>query len=156
MASNDLIPNHSGYAGRRQEMLEHGIQLFELKPDTGLCATSTKDLSKCAPTAPYGLHAKSAVFDRQISAIGSFNFNLRSTYLNTESLLVIEDQALAGQLADTIEEAMREDNSWRLGLEEGEVHWYSDGKVWSNEPETGRWERMQSWFLQLLPIEKYL
>ncbi len=156
MASNDLVTNHSGYAGRRQDMLEHGIQLFELKPETSLCEESTRDLSKCAPTLAYGLHAKSAVFDRRVASIGSFNFNLRSTYLNTESILVIENQSVAESLADDIDQAMNEDNSWRLKLQEGEVRWYSGQKSWESEPETGRWERFQSRFLQLLPIEKYL
>ncbi|PSU48031.1 phospholipase D family protein [Photobacterium frigidiphilum] len=156
MASNDLTTNHSGYAGRRQDMLEHGIKLFELKPEANLCEESTRDLSKCAPTIAYGLHAKSAVFDRRVASIGSFNFNLRSTYLNTESILVIENQSVAESLADDIEQAMNEDNSWRLKLQEGEVRWYSGQKSWESEPETGRWERFQSRFLQLLPIEKYL
>lgn len=156
MASNDLVTNHSGYAGRRQEMLERGIQLFELKPTTALCEISTKDASKCAPTTPYGLHAKSIVFDRQIAGIGSFNFNLRSTYFNTESILVIHDQGVAERLADDIEQAMHEDNSWRLDLQKGKVRWHSGEQTWSSEPETGRWQRMKSWFFQLLPIEKYL
>ncbi|MEI6858833.1 MAG: phospholipase D family protein [Shewanella sp.] len=156
MASNDLVTNHSGYAGRRQEILEHGIQLFELKPDTKLCETSTKDLSKCAPTAAYGLHAKSIVFDRRVAVIGSFNFNLRSTYLNTESLLVIENQHVAESLANDIKLAMHEDNSWRLNLHEGKLRWYSGTQIWESEPETGQWERIKSRFLQLLPIEKYL
>ncbi|PKG84972.1 phospholipase D family protein [Colwellia sp. 75C3] len=156
MASNDLVSNHSGYAGRRRDMLDHGMQLFELKPDTNLCNESTRDLSKCAPTAAYGLHAKSIVFDRKIASIGSFNFNLRSTYLNTESLLVIENQSIAESLANDIEQAMNEDNSWRLNLHEGKVRWSSGTKHWENEPETGRSERIKSRFLQLLPIEKYL
>ncbi|WP_231891766.1 phospholipase D-like domain-containing protein, partial [Vibrio sp. HI00D65] len=91
MASNDLVTNHSAYAGRRYDMLEHGIDLFELKPDSKLCEASTQDVSKCAPETAYGLHAKSVVFDRSIASIGSFNFNLRSTYLNTESVLIIEN-----------------------------------------------------------------
>jgi putative cardiolipin synthase len=37
MASNDLVTNHSGDAGQLPDMLELGIQLFELKPDTTLC-----------------------------------------------------------------------------------------------------------------------
>jgi len=156
MASNDLITNHSGYAGRRQDMLEHGIQLFELKPDTTLCEESTRDLSKCAPTTAYGLHAKSIVFDRQVAVIGSFNFNLRSTYLNTESLLVIENHHVAESLADDIELAMNEGNSWRLNLLEGEVRWYSGEEIWENEPETELSERIKSRILQLLPIDKYL
>ena len=156
MASNDLTTNHSGYAGRRQDMLEHGIQLFELKPETGLCEDSTRDVSKCAPTLAYGLHAKSAVFDRKIASIGSFNFNLRSTYLNTESILIIENQKIAERLADDIEQAMDEENSWHLKLQDGDIRWYSGDKSWESEPETGRWERFESRFLQLLPIEKYL
>jgi putative cardiolipin synthase len=156
MSSNDLVANHSGYAGRRRDMLDHGMQLFELKPTTNLCEESTRDLSKCSPTAAYGLHAKSIVFDRRIAAIGSFNFNLRSTYLNTESLLIIENQSVAESLANDMEQAMNEDNSWRLGLDEGKTRWYSGTKHWENEPETDRSERIKSRFLQLLPIEKYL
>ncbi|KWT99702.1 hydrolase [Vibrio toranzoniae] len=156
MASNDLVTNHSAYAGRRSDMLEHGIELFELKPESKLCETSTKDASKCAPSTAYGLHAKSVVFDKRIASIGSFNFNLRSTYLNTESVLIIENKEVAETLAETIEQAMSEENSWRLELEDGDVYWYSGEKSWDSEPETGKWERMQSGFLQLLPIEKYL
>lgn len=156
MASNDLATNHSGYAARRQDMLEHGIQLFELKPEAQVCEESTQDISKCAPTMPYGLHAKSAVFDNKIAAIGSFNFNLRSTYLNTESLLIINSSSVASQLALDIEHAMNEDNSWRLGLNDGEVQWSSGSQIWDSEPDTGNWERIKSSLLQLLPIEKYL
>ncbi|PMJ96389.1 phospholipase D family protein [Vibrio sp. 10N.261.55.A7] len=156
MASNDLVTNHSGYAGRRQEMLEHGIELFELKPMASLCQESTKDALKCAPHTGYGLHAKSAVFDNRIAVIGSFNFNLRSTYLNTESLLVIENQGVAETLAGEISHAMIEENSWSLSLEEGDVRWWSGEESLNSEPETGRWERFESYFLQLFPIEKYL
>jgi len=156
MASNDLITNHSGYAGRRWDMLDHGIQLFELKPDTNLCEKSTKDEAKCAPTTAYGLHAKSIVFDKQTAVVGSFNFNLRSTYLNTESLLIIENESIAQSLAEDIEQAMNESNSWRLNLLEGDIRWHSGDKVWEKEPETELSERIKSSLLQLLPIEKYL
>lgn len=156
MASNDLITNHSGYAGRRQDMLKQGIQLYELKPNAPLCEESTRDLLKCAPTTAYGLHAKSAVFDRKVAVIGSFNFNLRSTYLNTESLLIIENQNIAESLATDMVHAMNEDNSWRLDLLEGKVRWHSGTKIWESEPESTLSERLKSRFLQLFPIEKYL
>ena len=156
MVSNDLVTNYSGYAGRRYDMLNNGIQLFELKPDTTLCNKSTRDLAKCAPTTAYGLHAKSAVFDRKLAVIGSFNFNLRSTYLNTESLLVIENKSVAENLADDMEQVMDEDNSWRLQLDEGNIYWYSGQNKWEVEPETALSRRIKSRLLQLLPIEKYL
>jgi putative cardiolipin synthase len=156
MASNDLVTNHSGYAGRRKEMLQQGIQLFELKPETPLCIQSTKDLSKCAPETAYGLHAKSIVFDRKLAVIGSFNFNLRSTYLNTESLLIIENDSIAQNLSDDMKVAMSDENSWSLNLHKGQINWHSGNKMWESEPETHLSERIISSFLQLLPIEKYL
>ena len=156
MASNDLITNHSGYAGRRTDILAHGIQLFELKPDTELCLKSTRDQSKCAPIAHYGLHAKSAVYDNKIATIGSFNYNLRSTYLNTEAVLVIENQQIAEALTHSIQQAMQEKNSWRLDLHNGKPRWYSEKKTWNSEPRIGKWKRFNSYLLQLLPIEKYL
>ncbi|MGR5541575.1 phospholipase D-like domain-containing protein, partial [Vibrio campbellii] len=117
---------------------------------------STRDVSKCAPHAAYGLHTKSAVFDRKVAGIGSFTFNLRSTYLNTESLLIIRDENLAQELAEEMEHAMDVNNSWSLGLEEGDVRWYSGDESWDTEPDTGQWDRFKSGFLQLFPIEKYL
>jgi len=156
MASNDLVTNHSGYAGRREDMLEHGLQLFELKPDTSLCNQSTKDIKKCAPTTAYGLHAKSIVYDNKTAVVGSFNFNLRSTYLNTESLLIINNETVSQKLATEITLAMDDTNSWRLRLKNGEVRWYSGEENWEHEPNTELIERMKSRLLQLLPIEKYL
>lgn len=156
MASNDLITNHSGYAGRRRAMLAGGMQLFELKPDAILCNKTIRDPSRCAPTASYGLHAKSVVFDRKVACIGSFNLNLRSTYLNTESILVIEDQAVSAELADDIEQAMHARNSWQLRLQDNRLYWYSGKESWTDEPETEQWQRIKSRFLQLFPIEKYL
>lgn len=156
MASNDLVTNHSAYAGRRKDMLEHGIQLFELMPEADACEESTRDVSKCAPETGYGLHSKSAVFDDDIAAIGSFNFNLRSTYLNSESLLIIESPKVVQALADDINDAMSENNSWYLELKDGDVYWHSGEQSFDKEPNTGKWRRFQSSFLQLLPIEKYL
>ena len=33
MTSNDVLPNHASYAMVRKDMLEPGIELFELRPD---------------------------------------------------------------------------------------------------------------------------
>ena len=88
--------------------------------------------------------------------IGSFNFNLRSTYLNSESILVIDSPAIAEELAETIGNAMDETHSWSLHLQEGDVYWQSGERRLNREPDTGKWPRFQSYFLQLLPIEKYL
>ena len=47
-----------------------------------------------------GLHAKYAVFDRRMAFVGSYNMDPRSRNLNAETLIVFENEILAGRLAD--------------------------------------------------------
>jgi len=156
MASNDLITNHSGYAANRKAMINNGMQLYELKATAPICVESTKDESKCSPHVPYGLHTKTLIFDKSIACIGSFNLNLRSTYLNTESILVVYDKNVAERIASNMERAMSDVNSWKLTAQEDKLQWYSEGVTLYADPETSMWQRVKSKFLQLLPIEKYL
>jgi putative cardiolipin synthase len=159
LASNDLATNHSGYARRRKEMLHAGLELHELRPDAASCQTLVAN--RCAQGAAFGLHAKSAVFDRRIVYVGSFNVNLRSAFLNTETALIIESPELADRVARSIEENMRVENSWRVELDdEGSIRWVTvrDGaqEVSTHEPATGFWRRTSAAFFGLFPLELYL
>lgn len=59
-----------------------------------------------------GLHAKSMVIDGRIGVIGTHNFDPRSETYNTESVVIIEDEAFAQALADSIRRDMKPENSW--------------------------------------------
>lgn len=159
LASNDLSTNHSGYARRRPQMLRAGVELHELRPDAASCATLTPD--RCAQGAAFGLHAKSVVFDRRIVYVGSFNLNLRSALLNTETALIIDSPVLAEQVAASIEANMQTQNSWQVAFDERKhLRWTTqrDGKVErsSHEPKTGWWRRTVASFYGWFPLEKYL
>jgi putative cardiolipin synthase len=157
LASNDLTTNHSGYARRRKAMLDAGLELHELRPDAAACTDWIAGRADCG-VATVSLHAKSAVFDRRIVYIGSFNINLRSIYLNSETVLLIHSPALAGQVADAIERAMAPANSWRVRRQPGgSIRWSADdGKTWTHEPGTGYWHRMTSYLFRMMPVERYL
>ena len=43
-------------------------------------------------------HGKSLLIDHELCAVGSYNFDLRSTYMDTELMLVIQSEELTGQL----------------------------------------------------------
>ncbi|MCH7960015.1 MAG: phospholipase D family protein [Candidatus Hydrogenedentes bacterium] len=58
------------------------------------------------------MHGKSMVVDDRISYIGSFNMDPRSTNLNTEEGLLIEDEQFAQMLKDDILRDMAPENSW--------------------------------------------
>jgi len=164
LASNDLVTNHSGYARRRSAMLESGLELYELRPDAAACQrliTGSTGSAGCAGGRSFGLHSKSVVLDRKIVYVGSFNVNLRSTYLNSETALIIDSPILAEQIAASIEELMAPDSSWQVvRTPSGQLEWRSetDGKlvVEKREPMTGFWRRFNSGFYGLFPLEKYL
>jgi cardiolipin synthase C len=157
LASNDLTTNHSGYARRREEMLAAGLELFELRPDAEACVVWVQGRDDCGPAA-VSLHSKSAVFDRRIVYVGSFNINLRSMYLNSETVLLIHSRQLAGEVAEAIEMAMAPANSWRVNREPGgRITWSGrDGERWTHEPATGYWHRVRASLFRLVPMEKYL
>jgi putative cardiolipin synthase len=156
LATNDLVTNHSGYARWRRAMLQQGIELHELRPDAPACQRWVAASAAC-DGGEVSLHSKAVVFDRETLFIGSFNVNLRSIYLNGETVLVIKSPELAGAVADDIRYAMEPRNSWKVELNgQQELVWRSEGQEVQHEPEVGFWRRAMSRMLSWLPIEKYL
>ena len=75
-------------------MLKLGVQLAELSPRAPCPTAAARRVRRWA-----ALHAKLAVIDRRWLLVGSMNMDLRSSRLNTEIALAIDDPALAGQAA---------------------------------------------------------
>ena len=69
----------SDYLRHKKEMARTGITIYEY--DGGM-----------------SYHGKSLVIDHQLAAVGSYNFDLRSTYMDTELMLVIQSEELAADL----------------------------------------------------------
>tara|TARA_R100000306_G_scaffold42747_1_gene41376 strand:- start:18035 stop:19531 length:1497 start_codon:yes stop_codon:yes gene_type:complete len=156
LASNDVVPNHAGYARWRPEALEHGFELYELRPDAAACTVWIAYDEFCTDGI-VGLHSKTAVFDRRVLYIGSFNANLRAMYLNGETVLLIHSPELAAKVADSIELGMAPANSWEVELDEdGDLQWQGLNQTLSSEPDTDWWLRTKAWLISLLPIEDYL
>lgn len=162
LAASDVPLVHSGYARYRKPLLEMGVDLYELKP---LPNTSPKKRNLSGSGASRSsLHAKTFVFDRKRTFIGSFNFDPRSALLNTELGLVIDSPLIAEIVALMSEQGMSPLNSHRLSLHgkgsEKRIVWISktaQGIVSTDgEPNATRWQRFMIDVLKLLPIEKNL
>ncbi len=160
LASNDVVPNHAAYARTRRAMLEQGMEIYELRPDAASCAQLIQSPWACEHGMILGLHAKSAVFDRDIVYVGSFNVNMRSIYLNFETALVVFSRELAERIAADIEREMRPSNSWQVMLDdEGSLEWIGEEdsreRIWRQEPEAGFGKRWRSGIWSLFPMERY-
>jgi putative cardiolipin synthase len=113
-AASDVPIVHAGYANYRERLLEAGVDLYELKPVGELVGPRLRNLGGGSSRA--SLHAKAFVFDEKHVFIGSFNFDPRSTRLNTEMGLVIHSPELARQVTAIAGSAMRPERSYRPRL----------------------------------------
>jgi len=74
----------SGYLGTRDKIVQTGARLYEYQK-------------------PFSIHGKSIVYDQRLSAVGSFNLDSRSAFLNTDSMILIDSAEFAEQLTKAIE-----------------------------------------------------
>ncbi|OPW97629.1 phospholipase D-like domain-containing protein [Bacillus altitudinis] len=74
----------AGYLSTKKELMKTGVHLYEYQ-------------------GPYSIHAKSMVIDDNLSIIGTYNLDARSSFLNTESILVIDSAPFALSLTEAIE-----------------------------------------------------
>jgi putative cardiolipin synthase len=158
LASNDMLPAHSGYAKTRRRLLENGMELYELRPDTDAFRPGWSFLSGRSPAA---LHTKAMAFDAEAVFIGSFNLDPRSAVINTEAGLYIESPELAERLIVYMQSGVVPDNSYRVLLDpNGEIAWETvrDGKRvrYHDEPDTGFRRRFVANLWKLLPIDSQL
>jgi putative cardiolipin synthase len=158
LASNDMLPAHSGYAKTRRRLLEDGMELYELRPDTDAFRPGWSLRSGGSRAA---LHAKAMAFDREAVFIGSFNLDPRSAAINTEAGLYIESPELAEKLTAYMATGVVPANSYHVLLDpDGKIVWETvkDGQTvrYHNEPDTGFRRRFVAGLWKLLPIDSQL
>jgi putative cardiolipin synthase len=124
LAANNHTSAFVGYRKQRKQQIAAVTELYEYRPDA---VTQTELYRRLAPDQPvphFGLHAKTAVYDRKIVFVGSFNFDPRSENLNTEIGFLIESEDLANAVADSILEDMGPGNAWLVRLNnDGDTEW---------------------------------
>ena len=158
MAADNHLSAFVAYRKQRKKMLAAGAEVYEMRPDakTERAQFTAKELAEYGTA--FGLHAKTMVFDRKIVFVGSFNLDPRSVDLNTEMGLMVESEALAGAVAESIENDIAAGNSWRVLLDaDGKVTWVTreNGVVtetFDHEPLTTAARRAEALLLEPIPL----
>ena len=158
LASNDVAAAHGGYEKTRRQLLENGVEIYELRPDS---AELKKKWSVAAGKSRASLHTKALLLDRRTVVIGSYNLDPRSSDINTEIVLIIDDPALAAEVGEYMDAGVRMSNSYRLSLDaDGDVAWETEvnGKQvrYDTEPQTTFWKRLVADLARILPVESQL
>lgn len=87
--NGDNFVASSDYRFHKDEVLDTGVNLYEY--DGGL-----------------SYHGKSLVIDDDLSVVGSYNMDLRSTYVDTELMLVIDSKEFTSQLTKAMAELQKD------------------------------------------------
>jgi putative cardiolipin synthase len=165
LASNDVPLVHAGYARYRREMLRAGIELYEL--DKRMNRKKRQEKKKSSGLAKASLHAKTFVLDRRAMFVGSFNFDPRSFYENTEIGVLFDSPALAGPVARQFDR-LGNKGAFQLelvpqdGVEDSVdlLRWITvrDGRkeIFTTDPYTSLWRRFILSVAGWLPIESQL
>jgi len=103
------------------------------------------------------LHAKTFVIDRERLFVGSFNFDPRSTNLNTEMGFLIHSPKMAQQLATNFDRMTKESAYYVTRTQKGENLWAEyteDGtkRVYHTEPKTTWTTRTAVRVISWLPV----
>lgn len=153
LASTDMVPAHAGYSHYRKDLLEIGVEMYEVIPNVSFdeAKKSGYDFSHSA------LHMKAFVIDRRYVFVGSFNWDPRSSFINSEMGVFVDSPSLANWAAEKFAERLTK-HAYRVRLDkDNEIEWVDtsggDEVIYHEEPLTGTWRRLQAGFYGLLPIE---
>ena len=112
LAATDNYPAFAGYKKVRNTLMDMGVQVYEMKPNAPDVQAMNRTQIPTKMDADVGLHAKSMLIDETISVVGTFNMDPRSANLNTESFVVIRDEAVTQEMAVYFEREMNSQNAW--------------------------------------------
>ena len=165
--ANDVAVVHAFYGKYRQDLLEHGVQLYEFLPalDKNDLDRHTEALAKKAKVNLKGLsrsslHAKLMALDEKQVFIGSFNFDPRSAYLNTEIGVLLNSPPLARAVHTTMDENLSK-YAYKLVLDANKkITWQRQTPqgpvIYTKEPRMKWWQRAGIKMLSWLPIEGFM
>ena len=83
IASGDNICASADYKKNKQKIVNTGIEIYEYM-------------------GKHSTHGKSLVIDDDIAVVGSYNFDCRSTYVDTETMLVVHGKEITKQLEEKL------------------------------------------------------
>ncbi|HEY1283941.1 MAG TPA: phospholipase D family protein [Steroidobacteraceae bacterium] len=154
LASQDVPAVNSHYKRWRKPLLGAGVELYESRPDAAVRTT----LADTPPNHAHfmGLHVKAIVVDRQSVFVGSMNLDPRSEELNSEMGVVVDSDALAREIAGTIERDMQPENAWQVKKDAGgRLEWVAGSEILTRQPARGTWQRTQDFLFMLFPRNLY-
>ena len=152
LASNNHVPVHAAYARYRHDIIDAGVELYEIRVDSS--KKPTGELGYDSVT----LHTKALLIDRQHLFIGSLNLDPRSIDINTEMGLMIDNTILANKMADQFFIVLPTVTYRVTENDQGYLRWTAiiDGKevIETSEPQASSWLKLKAFISRILPEDQ--
>ena len=149
--SNNHLAAHSFYRKHLHTLVRHGADVHEVR---ALAKDRRVYMETPVDAKQLGLHAKFILVDDNLAYVGSANLDPRSLNLNTEMGLVIRSTEFNRRLRELIAIDFHPRNAWHLKMrDDGNLNWVGDDITLDKQPAASRWQRLEDWFLGLIPAE---
>jgi putative cardiolipin synthase len=127
------------------------VKLWELKPLPG---TETK--KSMFGSSGASLHTKALTADSTRAFVGSYNLDPRSTALNCEQGVFVDEPSIAAQLESIFERESAGDRAWAVSLEGGKLRWSDGTTTYDASPQASGGQKFQAWLAKVLPLDSQL
>jgi cardiolipin synthase C len=151
LIANDVAAVHGGYSRHRKDLLEGGVQLWELKP-----LTEGKVDSSVFGSSGASLHTKGLSVDGDQLFVGSYNLDPRSTWLNCEQGVLVQSATLVSQFRAIFDKQTSGQHAWRVTLNDGAMHWTDGDDAFDHDPKATAGKRFQAWLTRVLHLDAQL
>lgn len=156
LEATDVPAVHGGYAPYRKALLEHKVELYELRRQPGDDGSFHYRLHGSSDSS---LHSKAMIFDQRKVFLGSFNFDPRSVLWNTEVGVLVDSPELAQATRQLALQGMSPALSYHVELQDGQLTWVTEDNGHlhrlSREP-GGWWRRVNAWVSKAVGLERML
>ncbi|WP_204113408.1 phospholipase D-like domain-containing protein [Shimia biformata] len=157
LAANNHPYVHGGYQPYRKDLLQAGVELYEVRADVPeLLGVDDDGVGPDKLT----MHSKMGIIDNDKVFVGSLNLDPRAIKLNTEHGMMIHSPSLARALRGNIDSALR-NYAYRVDLDEnGNLVWdyFGFGKAERrlSEPQATGFQKLIANITDLLGVELQL
>ena len=151
LAANDVASVHGGYSRHRKKLLEGGVRVWELKP---LSRTETD--SSLTGSSGASLHTKALSADGTTIFVGSYNLDPRSTWLNCEQGVIVEDATLAARLGEIFDLQTSGSRAWQVSLSGSKLAWSDGRETLHEEPQARFSQKFQAWLARVFHLDAQL
>ena len=128
------------------------MQLWELKPLPG--STASSESVRLFRRQP----AHQGTCDRidRIAFVGSYNLDPRSTWLNCEQGVLVENDVLAKELEEIFSEQTGGQRAWQVTLDTDKLKWSDGTETFDSDPQATAGRKFQAWITRVLHLDAQL